>query len=56
MKIFTSKTTWNTATLQTIGSMFLVITGNNKKMFDNQTTAINYTKYTTNNVLQLLNK
>ena len=39
MKVFTSNTTWNTATLQTIGSMFLVITGNNKKMFDNLETA-----------------
>lgn len=42
MKVFTSKTTWNTATLQTIGRMFLVTTGNNKKMFDNLETATNY--------------
>lgn len=40
MKVY--KRGFTTATLQPIGTMFLVTTGNNKKMFDNQITAINY--------------
>ena len=40
MKVFTKNFT--VVTLQPIGSMFLVTTGNNKKMFDNLETATNY--------------
>ena len=40
MKVFYKGFT--TATLQTIGTMFLVTSGNNKKMFDNLETATNY--------------
>lgn len=37
MKVFTKN--FNTATLQTIGTMFLVTSGTSKKMFDNLETA-----------------
>lgn len=42
MKVFKSNKTWLTATLQKVGTMFLVTIGNIKKMFDNIQTATNY--------------
>lgn len=42
MKIFTNKSTWTIATLQKIGSMFLVTIGNIKKMFQTLTGAEKY--------------
>ncbi len=42
MKVFKSKTNWTSATLQKIGTMFLVTIGRIKKMFDNEQTAITY--------------
>lgn len=42
MKVFTSNTTWIIATLQKIGSMFLVTIGNIKKMFQTLTGARKY--------------
>lgn len=42
MKVFKSKTNWTSATLQKIGTMFLVTIGKIKKLFDNEQTATNY--------------
>jgi hypothetical protein len=42
MKVFKSNKTWLTATLQKIGTMFLVTIGRIKKLFDNEQTAIAY--------------
>ena len=42
MKVFKSINTWTTATLQKIGTMFLVTIGKVKKLFDNEQTATNY--------------
>lgn len=42
MKIFTNQSTWTIATLQKIGSMFLVTIGNIRKIFDRLATAENY--------------
>jgi hypothetical protein len=42
MKVFKSNKTWLTATLQKVGTMFLVTIGKIKKLFDNEQTATNY--------------
>ena len=42
MKVFKNNKTWLTATLQKIGTMFLVTIGAIKKLFDNEQTATNY--------------
>ena len=42
MKVFKSTTNWTSATLQKIGTMFLVTIGKVKKLFDNEQAATNY--------------
>ena len=42
MKIFTNQSTWIIATIQKIGSMFLVTIGTIKKMFQTLTGATKY--------------
>lgn len=42
MKVFTNKNNWTIATLQKIGSMFLVTIGTIKKMFQTLTGATKY--------------
>lgn len=42
MKVFKNINTWTTATLQKVGTMFLVTIGKVKKLFDNEQTATNY--------------
>ena len=42
MKVFTNKSTWTKATLQKIGTMYLVTIGTIKKMFQTLTEAEKY--------------